>query len=274
MRTIDYANCAELVRKRPGAISAMAGALALTVLFAACAGSDGTADAPPPGTERSASGESTEVRASVAGEDAGTANARDTVPVALLAGTSLTAGLGLDPSDAYPAVLQRMADSVGLPVRVLNRGLSGETSAGLVRRLPWLLREHADVVMIETGANDGLRGLQVDSTRANLVRAVRIVRDSNPNARVLLVQMEAPPNLGGEYTARFRAMFREVAEVADAVLVPFLLEGVAGERELNQADGIHPNEEGARRAAETVWPAFEEAVRAVARMVAEARQNQ
>ncbi len=252
----------------------MVGVLAITAFLAACGGSDGRGDSPSSGTERSASGESTEVRASVAGEVAGTARVRDSVPVALLAGTSLTAGLGLDPSDAYPSVLQRMADSAGLAVRVLNRGLSGETSAGLVRRLPWLLREHADVVMIETGANDGLRGLQVDSTRANLVRAVRIVRDSNPNARVLLVQMEAPPNLGGEYTARFRAMFREVAEVTDAELVPFLLEGVAGERELNQADGIHPNEEGARRAAETVWPVFEEAVRAVARMVAETGQNQ
>lgn len=195
--------------------------------------------------------------------------AGDSVPVAVLAGTSLTAGLGLAPSDAYPAVLQRMADSAGVAVRVENRGLSGETSAGLVRRLPWVLSQGADVVLIETGANDGLRGLQVDSTRANLVRAVQVVRDSLPDAEVLLVQMEAPPNLGEQYTSAFRAMYGEVAGEMGVRLVPFLLEGVAGEAGMNQADGIHPNEVGAVRVAETVWPVFVDAVREVGRMVAE-----
>lgn len=185
---------------------------------------------------------------------------RDSVPVVLFAGTSLTAGLGLAPSDAYPAVLQRMADSAGLPVRVVNAGLSGETSAGLLRRLPWLLQQPADVIVIETGANDGLRGLNVDSTLANLRRIVAMVREAQPEARVLVVQMEAPPNLGAEYTSRFRAMFPTVARESGATLVPFLLEGVAGVRELNQADGIHPNEAGARRVAETVWPLFAAAV--------------
>lgn len=197
----------------------------------------------------------------------------DSVPVALLAGTSLTAGLGLSPSDAFPAVLQRMADSAGVPVRVENRGLSGETSAGLVRRLPWLLSHGADVVMIETGANDGLRGLHVDSTRANLVRAVEVVREIRPGAQVLLVQMEAPPNLGERYTAAFRAMFGEVAEETGARLVPFLLEGVAGEAGMNQADGMHPNERGAAKVAETVWPVFVDAVRVAGRMVAEDGRN-
>src|SRR5690606_26349385 len=115
-------------------------------------------------------------------------------PTVLIAGTSLTAGLGIAPEDAYPAVLQRMADSAGLAARVVNAGLSGETSAGLLRRIDWLLREPADVVVIETGANDGLRGLDPDSTRENLRRIVARVRAALPGARVLLVQMEAPPN--------------------------------------------------------------------------------
>lgn len=178
---------------------------------------------------------------------------RSAMPVALLLGTSLTAGLGLDPNDAYPAVLQRMADSAGFGVRVVNAGLSGETSAGALRRLDWLLRERADLVMIETGANDGLRGLDVDSTRANLVAIVRSVKRALPGATILLVQMEAPPNLGEEYTRRFRQNYPAVAEAEGVELVPFLLEGVAGVRRFNQGDGIHPTAEGARRVARNVW---------------------
>ncbi|HEX5581333.1 MAG TPA: arylesterase [Gemmatimonadaceae bacterium] len=174
----------------------------------------------------------------------------------LIAGTSLTAGLGLDPHDAYPAVIQRKADSAGVPVRVVNAGLSGETSAGLLRRIGWLLRDPADVVVIETGANDGLRGMDPDSTRENLRRIVGAVHEARPAAPVLLVQMEAPPNLGEAYTSRFRAMYPEVARESGARLVPFLLEGVAGVSSLNQADGIHPNEAGARRVATTVWEAL------------------
>lgn len=169
-------------------------------------------------------------------------------------GTSLTAGLGLDPDSAYPAVLQRMADSAGYAARIVNAGLSGETSAGAVRRLEWLLRQPAAVVMIETGANDGLRGLDVDSTRANLTAIVREVKRALPGAAVLLVQMEAPPNLGAAYTRRFRENYPEVAKREGATLVPFLLAGVAGDRRLNQGDGIHPTEEGARIVARNVWP--------------------
>ncbi len=181
---------------------------------------------------------------------------------AVIAGTSLTAGLGLDPADAYPAVLQRMADSAGLGVRVVNAGLSGETSAGLLRRVEWLLQQRADLVVIETGANDGLRGFDVDSTRDNLRRIVRAVQAAQPEARIALVQMEAPPNLGPAYTTRFRAMYPEVAAETGVELLPFLLDGVAGVRTLNQADGIHPSEEGARLVAATLWPGFERAVRA------------
>jgi acyl-CoA thioesterase I len=175
----------------------------------------------------------------------------------LVVGTSLTAGLGLDPADAYPAVLQRKADSAGYEVRIVNAGLSGETSAGLARRLDWLLREPAALVVVETGANDGLRGLDPDSLRANLQRIVGTVRARLPEARVVLVQMEAPPNFGPAYTARFREAFAAVARATGATLTPFLLEGVAGIRALNQGDGIHPNEEGARRAAATVWPTLQ-----------------
>ena len=157
---------------------------------------------------------------------------------------------------AAPAVLQRMADSAGYRARIVNAGLSGETSAGLRRRIDWLLREPAGAVVIETGANDGLRGVDPDSTRENLLAIVRTVQAALPGAPVLVVQMEAPPNLGVAYTTRFRALFPEVARRTGATLVPFLLEGVAGERGLNQGDGIHPNAEGAVRAAGNLWPSL------------------
>jgi acyl-CoA thioesterase I len=187
---------------------------------------------------------------------AGKSRSGSGVPAALLIGTSLTAGLGLDPNDAYPAVLQRMADSAGYGVRIVNAGLSGETSAGALRRLEWLLRERAELVMIETGANDGLRGLDIDSTRANLLAIVRTVKRVLPGSTVLLVQMEAPPNLGEDYTRRFRESYSDVARAEGIGLIPFILEGVAGDRRFNQGDGIHPTEEGARRVARNVWGAL------------------
>lgn len=184
-------------------------------------------------------------------------------PTVLIAGTSLTAGLGLDPDDAYPAVLQLLADSAGLPARIVNGGSSGETSAGLVRRMDWLLTEPPAVVVIETGANDGLRGVDPAATKANLREIVAIVRKRAPSARVLLVQMEAPPNLGEAYTTQFRGMYGEVARETGSTLVPFLLDGVAGVPSLNQADGIHPNEEGARVVAHTVWRSLAPVLREV-----------
>jgi acyl-CoA thioesterase-1 len=180
-------------------------------------------------------------------------NAVDSASRVLVIGTSLTAGLGLDPDEAYPALLQRKVDSAGLAVRIENQGLSGETSAGALRRIDWLLQKPAAVVMIETGANDGLRGLDVDSTRENLRAIVRAVHGASPDARILLAQMEAPPNLGADYTTRFRAMFPTVAREEGVVLIPFLLDGVAGTPAMNQGDGIHPNREGARRVADNVW---------------------
>ena len=178
-----------------------------------------------------------------------------------MVGTSLTAGLGLDPEEAYPALLQRKADSLGLEFDIVNAGLSGETSAGALRRMDWLLRGPADVVVIETGANDGLRGLNVDSTRANIVAIIGKVKAAHPSARILLAQMEAPPNLGAKYTAAFRAMYQDVAKEQGVGLMPFLLEGVAGVTRLNQGDGIHPNEEGEMIVASNVWAALEPVLR-------------
>lgn len=171
-------------------------------------------------------------------------------------GTSLTAGLGLDPEDAYPSLIARKIDSAGLGFRVVNAGVSGETSAGLLRRLDWLLRGPAAVVVVETGANDGLRGVDVDSMRANIRAILDRVRTAKPEARVLLVQMEALPNFGPRYTVRFREVFPALARETGVMLAPFLLEGVAGEPRLNQPDGIHPNEEGERIVAENVWRAL------------------
>jgi len=185
------------------------------------------------------------------------ANAASAAPrTVLFIGTSLTAGLGLAPEDAYPSLIERKIDSAGLGFRVVNAGVSGETSAGLLRRLDWLLRAPASVVVVETGANDGLRGFAVDSVRANIRAIVTRVRAAQPDARILLVQMEALPNFGPRYTAEFREVFPEVARETGVTLAPFLLEGVAGEARLNQADGIHPNEEGERIVAENVWRAL------------------
>jgi len=159
--------------------------------------------------------------------------------------------------------VQRLADSSGYRVNVVAAGLSGETSAGALRRVDWLLRDKADVVVIETGANDGLRGLQVDTTRANLVGIVRKVRAANPAVRVLLAQMEAPPNLGQKYTRDFHDVFMTVAREEGVTLIPFFLEGIAGVRDLNQEDGIHPNEEGARRAARNMWKSLAPVLREI-----------
>lgn len=182
----------------------------------------------------------------------------------LFVGTSLTAGLGLEPDSAFPALIQRKADSAGLRVQVVNAGVSGETSAGALRRIDWVLREPADVVVLETGANDGLRALRVDSTRANIEAIVRRIKTALPSARVVLVQMEAPPNLGPRYTSAFHDMFPAVARAEGVALAPFLLTDVAGVSRLNQADGIHPNDAGARIVAETVWRSLEPELRTAA----------
>jgi acyl-CoA thioesterase I len=186
----------------------------------------------------------------------------------LFVGTSLTAGLGLNPDSAYPQLIQQKIDSAKLPFEVVNAGVSGETTAGLLRRLDWLMRGTFDVIVVESGANDGLRGTPVATVRENLRTIVSRIRAAHPNARVVLVQMEAPPNLGPAYTSAFHAMYGAVAKESGATLMPFLLNGVAGDRTLNQADGIHPNQQGEHIVAENVWRTLEPILSAVGGRVA------
>jgi acyl-CoA thioesterase-1 len=170
-------------------------------------------------------------------------------------GDSLTAGYGLDdPADeAYPALIQKKITAAHRPWRVVNAGLSGETSAGGVRRVDWVLRQPVDAFVLALGANDGLRGIEPRISRANLQRIIDRVRAKNPSARIVLAGMQMPPNLGPDYTREFAAMYPELAQQNHTAFVPFLLEGVAGRAELNQPDGIHPTAEGHRRIAENVW---------------------
>lgn len=175
-------------------------------------------------------------------------------------GDSLTAGLGLDASLSFPSLIQERIDARGWPYRVVNAGVSGDTSAGGLRRLAWSLEGRPAVLVVALGGNDGLRGLPPDELRSNL--AAIIEGAQRQGVQVVLAGMEAPPNNGPEYTARFRRVYRELADAYDVPLVPFLLDGVAGEPALNQADGIHPNAEGARRVADTVWPAIEPVLQA------------
>ena len=217
-------------------------------LLAACMGGKGE-PAPP--------GDSIRVAQTPAG---------GTAPTVLIVGTSLTAGLGLDPSQAWPAVLQEIIDSAGLSLRVVNAGVSGETSAGALRRVDWLLqREHPAAFMLETGGNDGLRGQDPDSLKANILAILARARHRQPSPRLVLFAMEAPPNLGDEYTRRFRAVYPEAAKAAGATLVPFFLAGIAGVDTLNQPDGIHPTARGARLAAEQAWKVLEPLFREIAR---------
>ena len=178
------------------------------------------------------------------------ANAPATV---LMLGTSLTAGLGLQPEDADPALIQEQVDAERLPFRVVNAGVSGETSAGALRRLDWLMRQQFEVLVIETGANDMLRGMDVDSTRANIQAIIDRVRRERPEVRIVLAGMLAPPNLGRDYASRFGEIYPELSRENEVPLIPFLLQDVGGVAEMNQGDGIHPNEDGAALVARNVW---------------------
>ena len=177
-------------------------------------------------------------------------------PVLLFFGTSLTAGLGLDPEQAFPVLIEKKAQSEGVPIKVVNAGLSGETTAGAARRITWVLRTPVDLVVIEGGANDALRGLSPDAARANLEQVIAAVRQQQPSAKIVLVQMEAPPNFGAAYTRSFRAIYGDIARKDGIPLLPFLLNGVAGIPRLNQADGIHPNLAGERIVAANLWNAL------------------
>ncbi len=180
---------------------------------------------------------------------------REEGPLVIFLGDSLTAGLGLDQDQAYPAVLDRRLDVHGTPARVLNAGVSGETTAGGVARIDWLLKQNPDVLVVELGANDGLRGLDLGETEKNLRKIVR--RAEASGVRVLLLGMRIPPNYGPDYTERFQGMYPRIAKDLDVPLVPFLLDKVGGVADLNQADGIHPTVKGQEMVADNVEPYLE-----------------
>ncbi len=176
----------------------------------------------------------------------------------LFYGDSLTAGYGLNDStiSAFPALIQNKIDAAELPYRVVNAGLSGETSAGGLRRINWVLRQPVDVFVLELGANDGLRGLPLDVLRNNLQQTIDRVLAKNPQAQIVVAGMRMPTSMG-EYAANFDALFAPLAEANNAALIPFLLEDVGGVPEMNLPDGIHPNIAGHQRVAETVWAVLE-----------------
>lgn len=186
-----------------------------------------------------------------AASPAPTADGRDGRPKIVALGDSLTAGLGLPESQAYPAVLQAKLDAEGYSFTVVNAGVSGDTSAGGLRRLDWTLQGDVRVLILALGANDGLRGLPVAEMRSNLEAIIN--RAKEKNITVILAGMEAPPNYGAEYTASFRRAFQDVAKERRVIFLPFLLVKVAGDPALNQGDGIHPNRAGAEVIADTLW---------------------
>lgn len=175
----------------------------------------------------------------------------------LFFGNSLTAGYGLEPTEAFPALIQYRIDSLGLNYTTVNAGVSGETSAGGKGRIDWILKTPVAVFVLELGANDGLRGIPVTETRKNLQAIIDKVRAKYPQAKLVLAGMQVPPNMGALYSTDFRNVFTDLAKENNMELIPFLLEGVGGVRSLNQADGIHPNVEGARIVAENVWKVFQ-----------------
>lgn len=175
----------------------------------------------------------------------------------LFFGTSLTAGHGLDDKSlAFPALIQQRIDSLELPYRVINGGLSGETSAAGKERIDWLLNEKIAIFVLELGANDGLRGIATDETYKNLQEIIDKVKQKYPDCQLVLAGMMVPPSMGGAYGRAFSAMFPKLAETNNMVFVPFLLDRVAGETDLNLQDGIHPNERGHQIMANTVWKAL------------------
>jgi acyl-CoA thioesterase I len=175
------------------------------------------------------------------------------VKTILFFGNSITAGYGLDLSQAFPALIQKRLDSLKMDYKTINAGVSGETSAGGLNRIEWVLKQPVDIFVLELGANDGLRGIKLSETKKNLKGIVDKVQAKYPEAKIVLAGMEIPPSMGKEYTIEFRKMYQDLAKENNWAIIPFLLEGVAGEPNLNQADGIHPTAEGDKIVAENVW---------------------
>ncbi|HET8864561.1 MAG TPA: arylesterase [Gracilimonas sp.] len=171
----------------------------------------------------------------------------------LFFGDSITAGLGVDKSQAFPALIQDRIDSLGLNYEVINGGLSGETSAGGLRRIDWTLQRDRDIMILELGGNDGLRGIDLNSTKANLQQIINKVKAKNPDTEIILAGMQVPPNLGQDYTKQFETIYPELAEENDLPLIPMIMDKVGGDEELMQSDGLHPTPEGHKVIADTVW---------------------
>ncbi len=172
-------------------------------------------------------------------------------------GDSITAGFGVDEQQAFPSWIQRLIIEHDLPFTVVNAGISGDTSTGGLNRIEWLLRNQIDILVLELGGNDGLRGIDLALTRSNLSSIIARTLERYPDARIIVAGMMIPPNLGHEYTTEFRAIFPSLSEQFGATLIPFILEGVGGVRELNQPDGIHPTPEGHEIVARNVWTYLE-----------------
>ncbi len=175
----------------------------------------------------------------------------------LFFGDSITAGYGIDSYDAFPALIQEKLDQSGYNYRAVNAGLSGETSAGGVRRVDWILQQKVDIFVLELGGNDGLRGIDPADTKRNLQGIMDRVWETYPDVIMVLTGMEAPPNMGEAYTTAFRSIYRELADENDVIFMPFILEGVAGDPDLNLPDGIHPTEEGHEIVARNIWSLIE-----------------
>lgn len=168
-------------------------------------------------------------------------------------GNSLTAGYGLEEGESFPALIQKKIDSLDLPYQVINAGVSGETSAGGLSRIDWILNQPMDIFVLELGANDVLRGFELSATRDNLASIIETVQKRNPEIKIILAGMKAPPNMGQKYSGDFENIFTELSKNKNTYLIPFLLEGVAGDPSLNLGDGMHPNPDGQKIVAENVW---------------------
>lgn len=177
--------------------------------------------------------------------------------VILFYGDSLTAGYGLSPDEAFPALVEKKLNKTDKKVKVVNAGLSGETSAGGLSRIEWILRQPVDIFVLELGGNDGLRGLPVDQTRKNLQGIMDKVKAKYPNCKIVMAGMMVPPNMGKEYTEAFKRVYPDLATKNKATLIPFILDGVGGIEKLNQPDGIHPNAEGHQIISNKITPVFE-----------------
>jgi acyl-CoA thioesterase-1 len=179
----------------------------------------------------------------------------------LFLGDSITAGYGLDLNQAYPGLIQKKIEAKGWNFKVVNAGQSGDTSAGGLTRLDWLLKNRVDVLVLELGANDGLRGLSTEQMRKNLQAIIDRTKERYPEAKIVIAGMKVPPNMGGDYGRRFEAAFADLAKKNKAVFVPFILEGVGGMQELNLSDGIHPTAKGHEIVANNVWKVLEPVLR-------------